>query len=86
MLAIALFLDKYKKTLPDDSRRTIESTWVARFKEKLGQPQRSPTQVMKAYCDDLDITSGHLDLAMDWDCWPEDDYGDFTQDLRITQD
>jgi hypothetical protein len=86
MLAIALFLDKHKKTLTDDSRRTIESTWVARFKEKLGQPQRSPTQVMKAYCDDLDITSGHLDLAMDWDCWPEDEYGDFSQDLHITQD
>jgi len=80
MLAIALFLDKYKKTLPEDSRRTIESTWVAQFKEKLGQPQPSPTQVMKAYCDDLDITSGHLDLAMDWDCWPEDEYGDFTKD------
>jgi hypothetical protein len=86
MLAIALFLDKYKKTLPDDSRRAIESAWVARFKEKLGQPQRSPTQVMKAYCEDLDITSGHLDLAMYWDCWPEDDYGAFTQDLHIPQD
>jgi len=80
MLAIALFLDKYKKTLPEDSRRTIESTWVAQFKEKLGQPQPSPTQVMKAYCDDLDITSGRLDLAMDWACWPEDEYGDFTKD------
>ena len=86
MLAIALFLDKHKKTLTDVSRRTIESAWVARFKEKLGQPQRSPTQVMKAYCEDLDITSGHLDLAMDWDCWPEDEYGDFTQDLHINQD
>jgi hypothetical protein len=26
MLAIALFLDKYKKNLTDDSRRTIKST------------------------------------------------------------
>jgi hypothetical protein len=86
MLAIVLFLDKHKKTLTEDSRRAIESTWVARFKEKLGQPQRSPTQVMKAYCSDLDISLGHLDLAMDWDCWPEDEYGDFTQDLSITQD
>jgi hypothetical protein len=41
---------------------------------------------MKAYCSDLDISLGHLDLAMDWDCWPEDEYGDFTQDLTITQD
>jgi len=87
MLAIALFLNKYiKMSLTDDTRRTIESTWIARWKEKLGQPQRSPTQVMKAYCNDLDITSGHLDLAMDWECWPEDEYGDFSQDLQIERD
>ncbi len=56
MLAIALFLNKYiKSSLTDDTRRTIESTWVARWKEKLGQPQRSPSQVMKAYWDDLVI-------------------------------
>jgi hypothetical protein len=87
MLAIALFLDKYiKRSVTDDTRRTIKSTWVARWKEKLGQPQRSPNQVMKAYCEDLYITTGHLDLAMDWECWPEDEYGDFTQDLHNEQD
>ena len=87
MLAIALFLNRYiKSSLPDDSRQTIESAWVARWKEKLGQPQRSPSQVMKAYCDDLDITAGHLDQAMDWDCWPEDEYGDFAQDLQLERD
>jgi hypothetical protein len=87
MLAIALFLDIYvKHSLCDDVRRTIESTWVARWKEKLGQPQRSPSQVMKAYCDNLDISPGHLDLAMDWDCWPVDEYGDFTQDLHNDQE
>jgi hypothetical protein len=87
MLAIALFLDKYvKHSLSDDVRHTIESTWVARWKEKLGQPQRSPSQVMKAYCDNLDISPGHLDLAMDWDCWPVDEYGDFTQDLHYDQE
>jgi hypothetical protein len=84
MLAIALFLDKYvKHSLSDNVRRTIESTWVSRWKEKLGQPQRSPSQVMKAYCDNLDISPGHLDLAMDWDCWPVDEYGDFTQKLHV---
>jgi hypothetical protein len=87
MLAIALFLDKYvKHSLSDDVRRTIESTLVARWKEKLGQPQRTPSQVMKAYCDNLDISPGHLDLAMDWDCWPVDEYGDFTQDLHNDQE
>ena len=87
MLAIALFLNKYIKTSPtDDTHRTIKSTWVARWKEKLGQPQRSPSQVMKAYCDDFYITSGHLNLAMDWECWPEDEYGDFSQELQLERD
>ncbi len=79
MLAIALFLDKYvKHSLSDNVRRRIESTWVDQWKEKLGQPQRSPTQVMKAYCANLDISSGHLAMAMDWDCWPVDEYSEFT--------
>jgi hypothetical protein len=52
----------------------------------LGQPQRSPTQVMKAYCADLDISSGHLAMAMDWDCWPVDEYGEFTQGLQLPQE
>jgi hypothetical protein len=68
MLAIALFLDKYvKHSLSDNDRCRIESKWVNRWKEQLGQPQRSPTQVMKAYCADLEISWGHLDLAMDWE-------------------
>ena len=87
MLVIALFIDKYvKHSLSDNVRCTIESTWLAQWKEKLGQPQRSPTQVMKAHCDDLDISPGRLDLAMDWDCWPVDEYGDFTQGLHNDQE
>ena len=87
MLAIDLFLDKYiKHSLADNVRCTIESTWVDRWKKKLGQPQRSPTQVMKAYCDDLEISPSHLDLAMDWDCWPVDEYGNFTQGVHIDQE
>jgi hypothetical protein len=69
MLAIALFLDKYvKHSFSDDDRNRIESNWVDKWKEQLGQPQRSPTQVMEAYCANLDNFLGHLDLAMDWDC------------------
>jgi hypothetical protein len=87
MLAIALFLDKHvKHSLFDDDRRRIESNWVDRVKKKLGQPQHSPSQVMKAYCADMDISLGHLDLAMDWKCWPVDEYGDFTQGLDNTQE
>jgi hypothetical protein len=87
MLAIALFLDKYVKHSPSDNVcRRIESTWVDRWKEKLDQPQRSPTQVTKAYCADLDFSSGHLAMAMDWDCWPVDEYGEFTQGLQLPQE
>jgi hypothetical protein len=51
MLAIALFLDKYiKHSLSDDDRHRIELNWVNRWKEQLGQPQHSPSQVMKVYC------------------------------------
>jgi hypothetical protein len=60
MLAMALFVDKYvKHSLSKDDRRKIESYWVGMWKEKLGQPQRSPLQVMKVYCTDLDISVGH---------------------------
>jgi hypothetical protein len=29
-----------------------------------------PRQVMRAYCEELDITAKHLVEAMDWECWP----------------
>jgi hypothetical protein len=78
MLAMALFVQKYiKQSLSNKGRRKIESDWIGMWKNKLAQPQRLLSQVMKAYCSDLDITSDHLDRAMDWDCWPVDTYGDF---------
>jgi hypothetical protein len=46
-------------------------------KDKLGLPQCPPSQVMKACCADLDISLDILDRAMDWDCWPVDESGDF---------
>jgi hypothetical protein len=78
MLAMALFLDKYvKQSLSDEDKRKVESNWLHMYKEKLGQPQRPPSQVMKVYCADLDILLDLLDCAMDWDCWPVDESGDF---------
>ncbi len=80
-------MDKYvKRSLSDDDHRRMELNWVNGWKEKLAHPQRSSTQVMKAYCAKLDILSGHLDLAMNWDCWPVDDYGNFTQGLESAQE
>jgi hypothetical protein len=78
MLALVLFVEKYiKQFLSNKDRRKIELDWIGMWKDKLVQPQYLPSQVMKAYCLDLDITSDHLDRAMDWDCWPVDTYGDF---------
>jgi hypothetical protein len=78
MLAMALFVAKYtKQSLSNEDRRKIETDWLGMWKDKLAQPQRLPSQVMKAYCSDMDITSDHLDRAMDWECWPVDTYGDF---------
>ncbi len=78
MLAIALFVEKYiKQSLSNEDQHKIEADWIGMWKTKLAQPQRLPSQVMKAYCSDLGITSDHLDRAIDWDCWPVDTYGDF---------
>jgi hypothetical protein len=71
MLALALFIERHKQSLSDADRDSIESKWLARWKERLGQPARTPPQVMHTYCDAMNITTETLDLAMDWDCWPE---------------
>jgi hypothetical protein len=43
---------------------------------KLGQPARTPRQVMQTYCNNYNITPDHLDQAMDWECWPNLDHDD----------
>jgi hypothetical protein len=70
MLAIALFVDCHKQQLSENKKLAIEETWLARWKDKVGQPTRTPRQVMKAYCEDLDISADHLVEAMEWECWP----------------
>jgi hypothetical protein len=54
----------------DNKKLAIEEAWLARSKNKVGQPTRTPRQVIKAYCEDMDILTDHLIEAMDWDCWP----------------
>jgi hypothetical protein len=73
MLALALFIERHKTSLSNVERNEIESKWIARWKERLGQPARTPRQVMRTYCDAMNITEDTLDLAMDWECWPESD-------------
>ena len=77
MLAIALFIDRYtKRDMSESERGDIETKWIGRWKEKLGMPAKTPRQVMRTYCDSNNITPEFLDLAMDWDCWPDSDLAD----------
>jgi hypothetical protein len=73
MLAMALFLDKYNKSMTSVDRDKIETAWLQRWKDKIGNPSRLPRQVMRAYLDYMDISAEVLDEQMDWDCWPVDD-------------
>jgi hypothetical protein len=75
VLATALFIEKYKKGLPDEVKDKIESDWVTRWKDRLGNP-RKPRRVMKTYIDLLDISVDALDENMCWECWPEDNEPD----------
>ncbi len=71
MLALALCIERYKQSLSDLECNKIESTWLARWKKRLGQLARTPCQVMHTYCDVMNIITDTLNLAMDWECWPE---------------
>ena len=76
VLAIALFIEKYKRDIPADVKDKIEADWIVRWKGSLGNPSRKPRRVMRAYIDLLDISIDNLDDAMCWECWPDDDEPD----------
>ncbi len=76
MLAMVIFLDKYKWDMLDDMKDKMESEWLERWKGALGNPPRMPCCVMKAYLDLLDISVNNLDEQMCWECWPNDDHVD----------
>ena len=73
VLAIALFLEKYKRELTDEAKDKIETNWVDRWRSVLGTQQKKPRRVMKTYLDLLDISVDELDDQMCWDCWPDGD-------------
>jgi len=73
MLAMALFLEKYNRSMSNANCDKIEVAWLQRWKDNLGNPSRMPRKVMKAYLDYMDISAEMLDDQMDWECWPIDD-------------
>ncbi len=79
ILAIAIFIDKYKQDLPDDMEDRIEADWITRWRSAVGNLNRKPHQVMTAYLDLLDMTVDELDDQMCWDCWPDENSADVNE-------
>ncbi len=73
MLAMAIFIEKYKRGTLADKKDRIKAAWLKKHKVALGNPSRNPRWVMKMYIDLLDTTMDEVDAQMCWDCWPEDD-------------
>ena len=87
MLATAICLERYMKhDLSSKVRDSIERDWLDRWKDRLGNPDRTPRQVMRAYVEDLDITVATLDAAMEWDCWESTNDADDAIDDDSTSD
>jgi hypothetical protein len=70
MLAMAIFLEKYKREMSDDTKKKERTEWLARWKGDLGNPSRKPRRIMKAYLDLLDMAVDNLDDQLCWECWP----------------
>jgi hypothetical protein len=68
-----------KKDLSSTVQDAIKKDWLARWKERLGNPDVTPHQVMRTYVENLNITVAHLDSEMDWGCW-DNNYYDQDQD------
>ena len=81
MLATAICLERYmKRDMSDSVRDAIEKDWLARWKARLDNPDRTPRQVLRAYVEKLDITVAGLDEAMEWECWVDDTPSDDSDD------
>jgi hypothetical protein len=81
MLATAICLERYmKKDLSVAVRDTIKRDWLTRWKDRLGNPDTTPRQVLRAYVEDLDITVARLDEEMDWQCWADEDDNEDTDE------
>ena len=73
VLAMALFIEKYKRDISGDLKDKLERDWISRWKDTVGS-HRPPRRVMKTYVDHLDISVDELDDLLCWDCWPDDDH------------
>jgi hypothetical protein len=74
MLTTAIYLEGYMKNEMSAALcNSFEKEWLARWKDRLGNPTKTPLQVLNSYIEDLKISIGNLDVDMEWDCWEEED-------------
>jgi hypothetical protein len=76
MLAIALFIEKYKWNISNKEKDKLEHDWLERWRGALWNPSKTPRCVMQACINYLDILVDALDNQICWDCWPDDDADD----------
>ncbi len=76
VLAITLFLDCYKSDMSKADKSQLESKWITWWKDRVGQPAQTPRQLMRTYCNTLNITPDHLDKVMTWESWPDNSLSD----------
>jgi hypothetical protein len=63
MLAMAIFIEKYKSGTSADEKDRIEAAWLEKHKVTLGNPSKNPRWVMKTYIDLLDTTMDEVDIG-----------------------
>jgi hypothetical protein len=76
MLAITLFIEKYKRNISNKEKDKLEYDWLERWHRVLGNPSKTPRHVMRAYINYLNILVDALDNLICWDCWLDDDVDD----------
>ncbi len=62
------------RDMSDSARDAIEKDWLARWKDCLENPDRTPHHVLCTYVEEFNITVAWLDEAMEWDCWVDKDH------------
>ncbi len=74
MLATVICLERYMKhDLSTALCDSIEKEWLDCWKERLGNPTKTPRKVLCAYVEEIDITVAGLDNQMEWNYWEEED-------------
>ena len=86
MLVMAISLPRYlRDQVSTDMMTKIENDWLTKHRDRLQQTNaRTPSQILRGYADDNDLTVADIDNQLDWNTWdleyPDDTAKDSTSD------